>query len=31
MKKYGTVFSYSDVDVRKEDRKQLEEDTVAKR
>ena len=27
----GAVFSYSDVDVRKEDRKQLEEDTVAKR
>ena len=24
----GAVFSYSDVDVRKEDRKQLEEDTV---
>ena len=27
----GAVFSSSDVDVRKEDRKQLEEDTVAKR
>ena len=27
----GTVFSSSDVDIRREDRKQLEEDTVAKR
>ena len=27
----GAVFSCSDVDVRREDRKQLEEDTVAKR
>ena len=27
----GTVFSSSDVDVRREDRKRLEEDTVAKR
>ena len=27
----GTVFSGSDVDIRRKDRKQLEEDTVAKR
>ena len=27
----GAVFSSSDVDVRREDRKRLEEDTVAKR
>ena len=27
----GAVFSYSDVDVRREDRKRLEEDPVAKR
>ena len=27
----GAIFSSSDVDIRREDRKRLEEDTVAKR